>query len=146
MKCHLFLTILLALQGVRSQPDEIRVRHSIDIKSGLEGDDLCLALSSDGHSLFTASGTASAIYEYDTMTRHLRRRIPTPLTYIRCLQVSADGRMLAAGGDGLVLFDLNTTKMAFHHKPSAVNCVTFARSNKALALGTADDKVEVVTL
>src|SRR5260370_18108285 len=148
MKYHFVsgLTILFCLQGVIAQ-DKMEIIHSRHIKSDLGGGDAWLALGPDGSSVFVANDKDSRIFEYDSMTGKLRGVFDTKLKDVQCVQISPDGMKLAAGENGLVLFDLKNRKMLFHHNESSrVNSVAFSANNKFLVLGTVDEVVKILSL
>lgn len=147
MSCHLTfgLVILLGLPGEDPKLEKMIVQAA-EIKSDVEGGELRLALTPEGGAVFVANDKDGHIWHYDTATKKLRQRIETPLKHVRSLQVSPNGAMLAAGGDGLIVFDIANKKTVFHHKHGQLDSVAFSSSNKAVAFGTVDKMVNVLTL
>jgi WD40 repeat protein len=134
-----FIVWLTLLGGVHSTGNQAEkmIKHVLDIKLETKSDEVYLAPTSDGGRCFVANGQNGHLWEYDTATGKVRQRIETPLTIVRCLQVSPDGTMLAAGGDGLVLLDLKSNNVRFFHPyPDRVNTIAFSPDNKVVVMGT----------
>lgn len=141
------LAILVSLKvlGIMMHTERLQVTHALDIRPEFRRGDFSLALTSDGGSCFVANDKDRHILEFDTDTGKLRKRIETELSGIECIRISQDAKMLAAGGDGLVVIERKNGGILFHKKVAWAPCVAFSPNSKYLTFGTSN-RVGVLTL
>ena len=101
-------------------------------------------LSRDNRLLAVAYYPSSRVQVFDLSTGQIVAAFPAQ-NYVASLMFSPNGRMLAVGGQGLLLVDLlNTNRRAYYsHYFNNINTVRFSPSGDALATSSYDGHIRI---